>query len=109
KKDSKRQAAKRQAAKRQAAKKQAAKKQAASGSAESKPAARPVADAAKPVPEACARMIGVERAICIECDGIAFFKRVGCQQRVFWSNCKGKRLLQDSYCQMHENRGMPGE
>ena len=72
-------------------------------------AKKPVAKAAKPVPEACGRMIGVERAICIECDGIAFFKRIGCQQRVFWTQCKGKRLFEDSYCQMHQDRGPPGE
>jgi hypothetical protein len=67
-------------------------------------AARP-----QPIPQGCADMKGVERKICIECDGIAFFKRIGCQQRVFWTTCKGKRLFEDGYCQMHQEKGPPGE
>ncbi len=62
---------------------------------------------AAPIPQGCARLEGVERKICVECDGIAFFKRIGCQQRVFWTTCKGKRLFEDAYCQMHQDGGPP--
>ena len=63
----------------------------------------------QPIPQGCADMSGVERKICVECDGVAFFKRIGCQQRVFWTTCKGKRLFEDGYCQMHQEKGPPGE
>jgi hypothetical protein len=71
--------------------------------------ARTPAQAARaaPIPQGCARLDGVERKICVECDGIAFFKRIGCQQRVFWTTCKGKRLFEDAYCQMHQDGGPP--
>jgi hypothetical protein len=62
---------------------------------------------AAPIPQGCARLDGVERKICVECDGVAFFKRIGCQQRVFWTTCKGKRLFEDAYCQMHQDGGPP--
>ena len=71
-----------------------------------KPAARPAAQPA-PLPQACADKQGVERKICVECDGVSLFKRIGCQQRVFWTTCKGKRLFEDSYCQMHQDQGPP--
>jgi hypothetical protein len=75
-----------------------------------KPAARtgktPVAKAA-PVPEACTGKRGVERKICVECEGVPFFKRIGCQQRVFWTTCRGKRLFEDSYCQANQDQGPP--
>ena len=67
---------------------------------------KPVAKAVS-IPEACTRMKGVERKICVECDGVSFFKRIGCQQRVFWTTCKGKRLFEDSYCQSHQDQGPP--
>lgn len=73
-----------------------------------RPSARQAAKP-QPIPQGCADMKGVERKICIECDGIAFFKRIGCQQRVFWTTCKGKRLFEDGYCQMHQEKGPPGE
>lgn len=74
--------------------------------ASKKPAAR---QAAKPlpIPQSCATMKGVERKICVECEGVAFFKKIGCQQRVFWTTCKGKRLFEDSYCQSHQDQGPP--
>ena len=59
------------------------------------------------VPQACTRLKGVERRICVECDGVQVFKRIGCQQRVFWSACKGKRLFEDPYCQAHQDQGPP--
>jgi len=59
------------------------------------------------VPASCAKTSGVERQICIECDREPIYKRIGCQQRVFWSTCKGKRLLSDSYCQTHQDQGPP--
>ena len=52
-----------------------------------------------PIPQGCADLAGVHRQICIECDSVALHKRVICQQQVFWTTCKGKRLLEDSYCQ----------
>lgn len=63
--------------------------------------------AARPVPQACTSKKGVERRICVECDGVEMFKRIGCQQRVFWSACKGKRLFQDPYCEAHQDQGPP--
>ena len=67
-----------------------------------KRAARPA-----PVPQACTSLRGVERRICVECDGVEMFKRIGCQQRVFWSACKGKRLFEDPYCRTHQDQGPP--
>ena len=67
---------------------------------------KPVAKAVS-IAEACTRLKGVERKICVECDGVPFFKRIGCQQRVFWTTCKGKRLFEDSYCQSHQDQGPP--
>jgi hypothetical protein len=65
--------------------------------------------AARPttLPQACTPLKGVERRICVECDSVAMFKRIGCQQRVFWSACKGKRLFEDPYCQAHQDKGPP--
>ncbi|MBA3800976.1 MAG: hypothetical protein H0X18_18155 [Geodermatophilaceae bacterium] len=67
-----------------------------------KRAARPA-----PVPRACTSLNGVQRRICVECDGVQMFKRIGCQQRVFWNACKGKRLFEDPYCQAHQDQGPP--
>jgi hypothetical protein len=75
--------------------------------AQPRPAAKPKPAKPVPVPAACTDTIGVERRICIECDSVPIYKRIGCQQRVFWSECKGKRLLTDAYCQTHEDRGPP--
>lgn len=66
------------------------------------PAARPV-----PIPQGCADLTGVQRQICVECDGVALHKRVVCQQRVFWTTCKGKRLFEDAYCQSLQETGRP--
>jgi hypothetical protein len=60
-----------------------------------------------PTPPHCAGMVGVEQKICVECGGVPYFKRIGCQQRVFWTSCKGKRLFEDSYCQMNQDQGPP--
>lgn len=35
----------------------------------------------------------------------SWFKRIACQQRVFWTACKGKRLFQDAYCRTHQDQG----
>ena len=74
-------------------------------------AAGPAAEAARPVPipQGCADLAGVQREICIECDGVALHMRVVCHQKVFWRACKGKRLFEDSYCQTHENQAPRGE
>jgi hypothetical protein len=68
---------------------------------------RVVKPAPAPVPEACVSLKGIEQRICVECDKVPLYKRIGCQQRVFWTTCKGKRLIEDSYCQMHQDLGPP--
>lgn len=60
------------------------------------------------VPKACTTLAGVERRICVECEGVEMFRRIGCQQRVFWTACKGKRLFEDPYCRTHQDKGPPG-
>ena len=74
-------------------------------------AAGPAAEAARPVPipQGCADLAGVQREICIECDGVALHMRVVCHQKVFWRTCKGKRLFEDRYCQTHDNQAPRGE
>lgn len=75
-------------------------------------AAGPARQASKPVPipQGCADLAGVQRQICVECDGVALHMRVVCHQRVFWTTCKGKRLLEDSYCQsLQDQQGVRGE
>jgi hypothetical protein len=67
-----------------------------------KQAAQPV-----PIPQGCANLAGVQRQICVECDGVALHMRVVCHQRVFWTTCKGKRLFEDSYCQSLQDGGRP--
>ena len=78
--------------------------------AQPKPAG-PAAEAPRtvPIPRGCADLAGVQREICVECDGVALHMRVVCHQKVFWRTCKGKRLFEDSYCQTHENRAPQGE
>lgn len=87
----------------------------------SKPVADPIGGTAKPqpaapgkqssrpvpVPQGCADLTGVQRQICVECDGVALHMRVVCHQRVFWTACKGKRLLEDAYCQSLQDGGRP--
>ena len=74
-------------------------------------AAGPAAEAARPVPipQGCADLAGVQREICVECDGVALHMRVVCHQKVFWRTCKGKRLFEDRYCQTHDNQAPRGE
>ena len=74
-------------------------------------AAGPAAEAARPVPipQGCADLAGVQREICIECDGVALHMRVVCHQKVFWRTCKGKRLFEYRYCQTHDNQAPRGE
>jgi hypothetical protein len=63
-----------------------------------------------PIPQGCADLAGVQRQICVECDGVALHMRVVCHQRVFWTTCKGKRLFEDSYCQsLQDQQGVRGE
>jgi hypothetical protein len=59
------------------------------------------------VPEACRPMVGVERQMCVECNDKPFYKKVGCEQRVFWTTCKGKRLINDEFCKLHQDKGPP--
>ena len=60
-----------------------------------------------PIPQGCVDLAGVQRQICIECDGVALHRRVMCQQRVFWRTCKGKQLFQDADCQSLQQGGRP--
>jgi hypothetical protein len=63
-----------------------------------------------PIPQGCAELAGVQRQICVECNGVALHMRVVCHQRVFWTTCKGKRLFEDSYCQsLQDRQGVQGE
>jgi hypothetical protein len=63
-----------------------------------------------PIPQECADLAGVQRQICVECNGVALHMRVVCHQRVFWTTCKGKRLFEDSYCQsLQDQQGARGE
>ena len=62
---------------------------------------------AAPIPAACQDKPGVEQKICVECDGLPLYKRIGCEQRVFWTTCKGMRLIKDPYCQIHKEGGPP--
>lgn len=49
-------------------------------------------------PQACAAKAGVERQICVECSGLDLWRRIGCEQRTFWTLCKGTRWMNDPYC-----------
>jgi hypothetical protein len=60
-----------------------------------------------PIPAACQDKPGVEQKICVQCGELPIFKRIGCEQRVFWTTCKGMRLVKDPYCQMHQDKGPP--
>jgi hypothetical protein len=60
-----------------------------------------------PIPQGCASLSGVQRQICIECDGVALHMRVMCHQKVFWRTCKGKQLFQDADCQSLQQGGRP--
>lgn len=51
-----------------------------------------------PMPAACAAKSGVEQAICAECASQDLWRRIGCEQRVFWTLCKGTRWMNDPYC-----------
>jgi hypothetical protein len=59
------------------------------------------------VPAACQATQGVERKMCIECGDAPIHRRIGCEQRVFWTTCKGKRLINDPYCKTHQDKGPP--
>jgi hypothetical protein len=59
------------------------------------------------IPEACREKQGVELKMCLECSDVPIYRRPGCDQRVFWTTCKGKRLLTDEFCKTHEHKGPP--
>lgn len=72
------------------------------------PGGASIAQPARPaVPQTCAPLTGVERKICVECANEAAFRRLGCEQRVFWTTCRGKRLFDDPFCRAHQDRGPP--
>lgn len=75
-------------------------------SAEQAIAAEPTKGKAKALP-ACESMRGVEMKMCLECHELPTYRRPGCEQRVFWTTCKGKRLFTDEFCKMHQDSGPP--
>ena len=44
-------------------------------------------------------------AAAVQCADVPIYKRVVCEQKVFWSLCKGKRLFTDAYCQQNQSLG----
>src|SRR5690606_6454825 len=101
---------KKPAAGRTAAQPAAAGTAGAAGAAAAAPAAQGAAQARGPaaggeVPDDCRGLEGVSREVCVQCADVPIYKRVVCEQKVFWSLCKGKRLFTDSYCQQNQSLG----
>ena len=57
------------------------------------------------MPVDCRGLDGVSRDVCVQCADVPIYKRVVCEQKVFWSLCKGRRLFSDAYCQQNESPG----
>ncbi|NLD53962.1 MAG: hypothetical protein GX652_04800 [Burkholderiaceae bacterium] len=57
------------------------------------------------MPYDCRGLQGVSREVCVQCAEVPIYKRVVCEQKVFWSLCKGKRLFTDAYCQQNQSLG----
>ena len=78
------------------------------GQPPSAPQAQPATQASGPraeVPGDCRGLEGVSRDVCVQCADVPIYKRVVCEQKVFWSLCKGKRLFTDAYCQQNQSLG----
>jgi hypothetical protein len=72
------------------------------------PAAQPTGPTAGTLADApydCRGLEGVSREVCAQCAQVPIYKRVVCEQKVFWSVCKGKRLFTDAYCQQNQSLG----
>jgi hypothetical protein len=67
--------------------------------------ARKAGSEATSVPYDCRGLQGVAMQVCVQCADVPIYKRIVCQQKVFWSACKGKRLFTDSYCQQNQTPG----
>lgn len=78
--------------------------------ASKKPAAQ-VSGTRAEVPYDCRGLDGVSRDVCVRCADVPIYKRVVCEQKAFWTLCKGKRLFTDVYCQQNQSlgRGEGGE
>src|SRR5690606_10829778 len=66
---------------------------------------KPVAGRPADVPYDCRGLQGVSRDVCVQCADVPIYKRVVCEQKAFWSLCKGKRLFTDAYCQQNQSLG----
>jgi len=51
----------------------------------------------------CAQLAGVEREICIQCARLNAWQRIGCEQRTYWTLCKGSRWINDPYCRTNRD------
>ena len=52
---------------------------------------------------ACTPLAGVEREICIQCSRLNPWQRIGCEQRTYWTLCKGSRWMNDPYCRTNRS------